>query len=51
MDSNSDCVEITHTNDHVWVRNSNNPHGPVLRFTSDEWTAFLVGIQNGRFDC
>lgn len=48
---NGDCVEVAHTDDHVWIRNSRNPHGPALRFTLDEWAAFLIGIRSGEFDC
>jgi hypothetical protein len=34
----------------VNVRDSKNPTGPLLRFTADEWQAFLDGVQAGEFD-
>jgi hypothetical protein len=33
----------------VAVRDSKDPHGPVLAFTSGEWRAFLVGVSEGQF--
>ncbi|MGH3904497.1 MAG: DUF397 domain-containing protein [Pseudonocardiaceae bacterium] len=44
------CVQITCTNEHVWVRDSKNPLGPYLGFTRGEWTVFLVGVQRDEFD-
>ncbi len=32
------------------VRDSKDPRGPVLRFTSAEWRAFLHGVKAGEFD-
>ncbi|MEU8036288.1 DUF397 domain-containing protein [Streptosporangium sp. NPDC049078] len=34
----------------VLVRDSKDPEGPVLAFTSAEWDAFIVGIKNDGFD-
>jgi len=34
----------------IGVRNSRDSQGPVLRFTPDEWHAFLGGVRNGEFD-
>ena len=34
----------------IGVRNSRESEGAVLRFTSDEWHAFLGGVRNGEFD-
>ena len=49
--SNGNCVEVTGLpNGEVGVRNSRDPEGPVLRFTADEWQAFLGGARNGEFD-
>jgi hypothetical protein len=49
--SNGNCVEITTLPDGmIGVRDSKNPEGPVLRFTSGEWNAFLAGAQRGEFD-
>jgi hypothetical protein len=49
--SNGNCVEVTELpGDAVGVRNSRDPGGPVLRFSRDEWDAFLGGARLGEFD-
>ena len=48
---NSNCVEVAGLSDgRVGVRHSKDSEGPVLRFTPDEWRAFLGGVRNGEFD-
>ena len=34
----------------IGVRHSKDSEGPVLRFTPDEWHAFVGGVRNGEFD-
>ena len=49
--SNGNCVEVTSLPDgEIGVRNSRESEGAILRFTSDEWHAFLGGVRNGEFD-
>jgi hypothetical protein len=49
--ASGNCVEVAGLpGDGVGVRNSRDPDGPVLRFTPDEWSAFLGGVRNGEFD-
>jgi hypothetical protein len=49
--SNGNCVEVTDLpSGGIGVRNSRDPEGAVLRFTPDEWHAFLGGARNGEFD-
>ena len=49
--SNGNCVEVASLpGGEIGVRNSRDPGGPVLRFTPDEWRAFLGGVRNGEFD-
>jgi hypothetical protein len=49
--SNSNCVEVAGLSDgKIGVRHSKDSEGAVLRFTSDEWHAFLGGVRNGEFD-
>jgi hypothetical protein len=49
--SNQACVEVASLpGGHVGVRNSRDPSGPVLKFTPDEWHAFIGGARNGEFD-
>jgi hypothetical protein len=44
------CVEVRQVDATVQVRDSKDPSGPVLRFTREEWDAFLGGAKNGEFD-
>jgi hypothetical protein len=49
--ANGNCVEVAGLTDgEIGVRNSREKDGAVLRFTSDEWHAFLGGVRNGEFD-
>jgi Domain of unknown function (DUF397) len=34
----------------IAMRDGNNPGGPTLIFTPDEWRAFTAGVQDGEFD-
>ena len=48
--SNGNCVEVANLpDDEIGVRNSRDSEGLVLRFTSEEWHAFLGGVRNGKF--
>ncbi len=44
------CVEVAFVDGAVAVRDSKNPDGPVLIFTSGEWDAFVDGAKDGEFD-
>jgi len=49
--ANGNCVEVARLpGGTIGVRNSRDSGGPVLRFTPDEWHAFLGGVRNGEFD-
>ncbi len=49
--ANGDCVEVASLADgQIGVRDSKDTAGPVLRFTSSEWHAFITGARNGEFD-
>jgi hypothetical protein len=49
--ANGNCVEVAGLPDgRVGVRHSKDVTGPILRFTPDEWHAFLGGVRNGEFD-
>lgn len=48
--ANSNCVEVAGlSSELVRVRDSKNPQGPVLQFTSAEWHIFLSEVRNGEF--
>ena len=49
--ANGNCVEVASLpGGTIGVRNSKDAAGPVLRFTPQEWHAFLGGVRNGDFD-
>jgi uncharacterized protein DUF397 len=49
--ANGNCVEVAQFADgEVGVRNSRHPDEAVLRFTADEWHAFIGGAHKGEFD-
>jgi hypothetical protein len=49
--ANGACVEVASLpGGHIGVRNSRSSNGPVLKFTPDEWHAFIGGVRNGEFD-
>lgn len=41
------CVEVTRDGADYLMRDGKNPGQPALRFSADEWTEFLDGIQYG----
>jgi len=46
--ANGNCVEVAGlAGGEIGVRNSRDRTGPVLRFTPDEWRAFLGCVRNG----
>ena len=48
--ANGACVEVASLpGGTVGVRNSRDRGGHVLRFTPDEWHAFLGGVRSGEF--
>jgi hypothetical protein len=47
---NPNCVEVGFVTAEVLMRDSKHPRGPVLRFTTDEWNAFVAGVKAGEFD-
>ena len=48
--SNGNCVEAAALpGGTVAVRDSKNPHGPVLTLTAAQWRAFTQGIRAGDF--
>ena len=47
---NGQCVEIAAATGNVAIRDSKDPDGPILVYTSREFKAFLDGARNGEFD-
>ena len=49
--SNGNCVEVASLpGGGIGVRDSKDTEGPILRFTPDEWHAFIGGVRSGEFD-
>ncbi|MGW3182838.1 DUF397 domain-containing protein [Kitasatospora sp. NPDC001119] len=45
-----DCVEVAEgITGTVPVRDSKDPHGPVLSFVPEAWRSFVMGVQVGDF--
>jgi len=44
------CVEVAFVDEAIAVRDSKNPTGAVLLFTTAEWDAFVGGAKDGEFD-
>ncbi|MGI5348339.1 DUF397 domain-containing protein [Streptomyces sp. CA-250714] len=43
-----ECVEVSDDFATVIpVRDSKNPHGPVLTFAADGWSAFVTAVKDG----
>ncbi|GIF95556.1 DUF397 domain-containing protein [Catellatospora citrea] len=43
------CVEVAQFGPEVGVRDAKDPQGPVLRFTRQEFAAFIAGVRAGDF--
>jgi Domain of unknown function (DUF397) len=47
---NGQCVEIASAASKIAIRDSKDPDGPILVYTTAEFKAFLDGARNGEFD-
>jgi hypothetical protein len=49
--ANGGCVEVAaRSGERISVRDSKNPAGAVLGFSSADWNSFVGAIRNGKFD-
>lgn len=50
--ANGQCVEVASpaAGDAISVRDSKNPRGPIVGFSSDAWGGFLTAAKRGGFD-
>jgi Domain of unknown function (DUF397) len=48
--ANSNCVEVTLTDEGADMKIEGEDGSAVLHFTTDEWTAFETGVLNREFD-
>lgn len=44
-----DCVEVAALSNGRAVRDSKDPHGPMLMISSAQWAAFTTGARSGAF--
>ena len=44
------CVEVAQRKGVVAVRSTTDPQKTIVRFTKEEWDAFLKGVKGGEFD-
>lgn len=44
------CVGVSQTPKTVLVTRLNGKNNPILKFTYEEWEAFIRGVKNGEFD-
>jgi hypothetical protein len=47
--SSNACVEVARVDESYMIRDSKDPDGAVLVFTSAEWEAFAAGVTAGDF--
>jgi hypothetical protein len=47
---NGACVEVAPAAGTILIRDSKDREGPVVRYSSDSWQAFLRAAKNGQFD-
>jgi hypothetical protein len=46
-----DCIEVAHFPEgEVAIRSSKDAHGNYLTFSTEEWRAFVDGVESGEFD-
>jgi len=43
--NSGNCVQVASLDDHIAVRDSKDPQGPVLMWSPSEWRGFLKGIK------
>jgi hypothetical protein len=46
---NGQCVEIGPVSRAIAIRDSKDPEGPALLFTTEAWNAFLTSVTTGEF--
>jgi len=44
------CVEVAIADEGIRVRDSKDRAAGTLKFTPDEWRAFVAGVKGGEFD-
>lgn len=51
MAGNGDCVEAAaQVAGDIMIRDSKDPHGPILQYPTDSWHIFVRNAKQGRYD-
>ena len=48
--ASNECVEVAQRGDMIFLRDSAQPYGSMLRYAAEDWGSFLRGIKSGEFD-
>lgn len=48
--ASGECVEVAAHSGMIVLRDSKEPSGGMLRYTTEEWQSFVKGIKAGEFD-
>jgi hypothetical protein len=48
--SSGTCVAVAFRQDMIGMRDTKDPSGPVLVFSTGEWEAFISAVRGGEFD-
>lgn len=48
--NNGACVEVATVSGQIFVRDSKDPNGPMIRYSGHPWHIFVMGAKTGRFD-
>lgn len=43
------CVEVAKAQEMMFVRDSKNPEGSILAFSTAEWNAVMIDVRIGQF--
>ena len=47
---NGACVEVAPAKEQVFIRDSQDLNGPIMRYPVSSWNAFLSDAKKGQFD-
>lgn len=47
---NGECVEVRSAQDNIIVRDSADPTGPIIPYSTRAWIAFIADARTGKFD-
>ena len=46
----ANCVEVAEVPNGIAVRDSKDPGGPILSYTTESWRSFIAAVRHGLFD-